>query len=212
MMLRRLVFAAFGLMVSGGAFAIQLQANELHGYMALLHSGDPIQEKLGTRSIAQDHIENPEVTDAIAEKLILGVSRENERAYVDTLAWHARGLGMLRMARYRAILQWAQSHYQNAKILKHIEEALTQLRTAGDAEQYAAGAYDFARLAAELERVSKESKESHPKRSFERISFGTSVREVYGELGVPDAIDDLSVRGGCRSGPQTPQDPDDVTT
>ncbi len=168
--------------------------NEYHGYLTLLASSNPIESKLGTRSLYQDNIIETTIMDIVAEQLYNNISNDKAGHFVDTIAWYAKTLGATQNGRYREVLTWAQSHYANPKIRKYVTEALTKLSK--DAEPYKQGEVSLTALRESLKTYGDLHVLESENRDFKKIRTGLSLKQVYQLLGTPDAIEDLTVHGG----------------
>lgn len=168
---------------------------ELHGYLSLLSSTNPIESKLGTRSIYQDELFEPEILDIVAEQLFVNKVNEDSPAFVDTIAWYAKTLGESKNARYAEILSWAKQHYSNKKIHKHIDEAVKSISRV-DGNQYKSSNVSLGRLRKQLAEYGNSKVVAREKREYNNLMTTMNLREMYKLLGTPDAIEDLSVRSG----------------
>lgn len=169
--------------------------HELHGYLSLLISQNPIESKLGVRSIHQDGLFEPEILDIVAELLFVNKVNEDSPAYVDTIAWYAKTLGESQNARYAEALKWAKQHYSNKKIRKYIDEALKSISRT-DGSQYMASAVSLGRLRKQLTEYGDSKIVAREKRQYQNLATTMNLREMYKLLGTPDAIEDLSIRSG----------------
>lgn len=183
------------LIASIGVAKADIPSLELNAYLQLLLSDDPGLSRLGARSIGQDHVTDIGVTDALAEQLVVGINRQSDKKYVDTLAWYAKSLGLLANPRYKDILVWATSNFTDSKILREANTALEAIHGKTNSS-YVPGSVDLIKLSAEVKATSENQKKPPDPKVWEAISVHTPIRVVYFELGTPDVVEDLSMKVG----------------
>ncbi len=161
----------------------------------MLVRGGPESQREAAQNICNGMDRNPEVLDVVAEVLLQTYQRPGF-IEADATAWLCKALGSSGNVRYKGVLQQITDKASDRKVRKYAEQSLGMLGQ-GAAPPYTAGTVDLAKL-----REGSINSQEQPKTSvqtgqpssgtagnatFDRISNGMSMEEVFALLGQPTA-------------------------
>jgi hypothetical protein len=161
----------------------------------MLVKGGPESQKDAAQSIFNGSERDPEVLDVVAE-VLLQIYQRPGFIEVDATAWLCKALGSSGNGRYRMVLQEVADKAAERKVKKYASQALDMLPQ-GNTPPYRPGTVNIAKLrntevrAQEKPVVTSKSQKTHSAggddASFDRITNGMSMQEVYDLIGQPTA-------------------------
>jgi hypothetical protein len=161
----------------------------------MLVRGGPESQRDAAQNLHNGGAQNTEVLDVAAEVLLQSYRRPGF-VEVDATAWLCKALGASGNDRYRGVLTEVASNSAERKVKKHASQALEMLRQSGSTP-YRAGTVDLVKLRngtiksperpAKGTKTNRTSSETTGGASFDRITHGMSMEEVYDLLGQPTA-------------------------
>lgn len=185
------IFLAFIL----GAYPCSARTAGESRAIEMLVRGGPESQRDVAQSIYNGIERNPEVLD-IAAEVLLQSYRRSGFVQIDATSWLCKALGASGNARYRGVLEEVAAQSVDKKVKKYATQALGTL-PAGEAAPYLAGTVDLVKLrdgaVAAQEQPPTRSQGGPPSTgeagsaSFDRISHGMSMEEVFAQIGQPTA-------------------------
>jgi hypothetical protein len=161
----------------------------------MLVRGGPESQRDAAQSIYNGIERNPAVIDVAAE-VLLQTYRRSGSIQIDATAWLCKALGSTGSERYRGVLEQVADQAVEKKVKKYATQALDMLSKSG-AEPYLAGTVDLAKLRDKAitaqEQPMASTKAIPPTSSgsddtsFDRITHGMSMEEVFDRIGQPTA-------------------------
>ncbi len=161
----------------------------------MLVRGGPESQRDAAQTVYNGLDRNPEVLDVMAEVLLQNYQRPGF-IQVDATSWMCKALGASGKTRYRGVLQQIVDKAAEKKVRKYAEQSLNMLPQ-GDAALYIAGTVDLAKLRDEKTQTQVQpttSTKAQPpgsdrpgNGSFDRITHGMSMEEVFALVGQPTA-------------------------
>ncbi len=161
----------------------------------MLVRGGPESQRDVAQSIYNGIERTPEVLDIAAEVLLQNY-RQSGFVQIDATSWLCKALGASGNARYRGVLEEVADQAADKKVKKYATQALGMLPKNG-AAPYLAGTVDLAKLrdgAITAQEPPPTRTQAGPPAtgeagtaSFDRISHGMSMEEVFAKIGQPTA-------------------------
>ena len=159
----------------------------------MLVKGGPESQKDAAQSIVNGSERDPEVLDVAAE-VLLQVYQRPGFIEVDATAWLCKALGSSGNGRYRGVLQEVAEKAAERKVKKYATQSLDMLPQ-GNTAPYHPGTVNLAKLrnteVRAQERPAANSKTQKTRAAggegatFDRITNGMSMQEVYDLIGQP---------------------------
>jgi hypothetical protein len=161
----------------------------------MLVRGGPESQRDVAQSIYNGIDRNPEILD-IAAEVLLQTYRRSGFVQIDATSWLCKALGASGNGRYRDVLKEVADQAIDKKVKKYATQALGMLPP-GEASPYLAGTVDLAKLRdSAITGQEQPPPRSHAgpaatgdagAASFDRISHGMSMEEVFALIGQPTA-------------------------
>ncbi len=161
----------------------------------MLVRGGPESQRDAAQEIYNGFVRDPEVMDVVAEVLLQSYQRPGY-IQVDATSWLCKALGASGNLRYKGILQQIADPAAERKVRKYAEQSLDMLPE-GSAPPYIAGTIDLTRLREGYMRTPQEQaprsfngpppSNDSASSSFDRITHGMSMDEVFALVGQPTA-------------------------
>jgi hypothetical protein len=169
----------------------------------MLVRGGPESQRDVAQSIYNGIERSPEVLD-IAAEVLLQTYRRSGFVQIDATSWLCKALGASGNGRYRRVLEEVADQAVDKKVRKYATQALGML-PANEAAPYLPGTVDLAKLRdgaiTAQEQPPTRTQGGPPTRtqggppatgdtgtaSFDRISHGMSMEEVFARIGQPTA-------------------------
>ncbi len=154
----------------------------------MLVRGGPESQREAAQNIYNGIDRNPDVLDVVAEVLLQTYQRPGF-IEVDATSWMCKALGASGDVRYKGVLQQIADKASERKVRKYAEQSLAMLPQ-GNAAPYIAGTVDLVKLRAgalQEPQRSDATKGVPSEVSFDRITIGMSMDEVFAFIGQPTA-------------------------
>ncbi len=161
----------------------------------MLVRGGPESQRDAAQAVYNGFDRNTEILDVMAEVLLQTYQRPGF-VQVDATSWMCKALGASGNARYKGVLQQIADKAVERKVRKYAEQSLSMLPQ-GDAALYIAGTVDLVKLRDEAMHTQKQpaaGANAQPPTyggpgngSFDRITHGMSMEEVFSLIGQPTA-------------------------
>ncbi|MFH0782941.1 MAG: hypothetical protein V2B20_13475 [Pseudomonadota bacterium] len=163
----------------------------------MLVRGGPESQRDVAQSVYNGMERDPEVLEVVAEVLLQTFQKPGP-IQTDATAWLCKALGASGNARYKAVLQQVADKAADKKVRKYASQSLSMLPE-GNAAPYIAGTVDLAKLregAINNQEPPKPEPRTQTTRSpsgttnggsFDRITHGMSMQEVFDLIGQPTA-------------------------
>ncbi len=154
----------------------------------MLVRGGPESQREAAQNIYNGIDRNPDVLDVVAEVLLQTYQRPGF-IEVDATSWMCKALGASGDVRYKGVLQQIADKASERKVRKYAEQSLAMLPQ-GNAAPYIAGTVDLVKLRAGAlqEPQRPDATKGVPGEvSFDRITIGMSMDEVFAFIGQPTA-------------------------
>ncbi len=156
----------------------------------MLVRGGPESQREAAQNIYNGIDRNPDVLDVVAEVLLQTYQRPGF-IEVDATSWMCKALGASGDVRYKGVLQQIADKTSERKVRKYAEQSLAMLPQ-GNAAPYIAGTVDLKKLRAGALQTQEPQRPDATKGvpgevSFDRITIGMSMDEVFAFIGEPTA-------------------------
>jgi hypothetical protein len=156
-------------------------------YVEMLVRGGPESQRDAARNIFNGSLREQEVYDVVAE-VLLQVYQRQGFVETDTTSWLCKALGASNNSRYRGVLQEVIDRAPDRKVKKYATDSLNMIPQ-GNAEPYRPGTVNLEKL--RNSNISGQDSQPRPQGkhkgggSFDQISQGMSMEEVYNLIGQP---------------------------
>lgn len=187
----RWAIACAALFFSGNALA-DITADHKHTVMTLLLSGNHKDFRTAAMIIQREKLAAPEILDLVAERLLLGASKQNDPDQLATMVHLGRVFEAVPMPRYRHILEQSLQSYSDKSVKEELQKILAAV-PADAATSYTAGSLALEKLQSEAAQVSEHNQQEFAGRLRSLPPLGQSMDEVYAALGLPDEVRSIDI-------------------
>jgi len=109
--------------ISGNTSVSRLSP-QLRGVVKMLQSSNSRSKKQGARIVYKRYLQNTALLDAVSAELLKSykTNRDNDKYYIDALAWMCNVLGRSGKSKYKATLQKVAQNSSNRKLKKYAQK------------------------------------------------------------------------------------------